>query len=55
MISASFEGIFESINKPTTPMVPAIIMITFQSTAKNTSLIGKILKITKHAAEASAI
>lgn len=34
MISASFEGIFESINKPTTPMVPAIIMITFQSTEK---------------------
>ncbi len=34
--SASRAGILDSINKETIPIVPAIIMMTFQSTAKNT-------------------
>ena len=55
IISARRAGIFDSMNKETIPIVPAIIMITFQSTAKNTCPMGRIPEITKTAAEVNAI
>lgn len=55
IISARSDGILDSINNETTPIVPAIIRITFQSTAENTILIGRIPSATKSAADAKAI
>jgi len=55
MMSARSAGIFDSMKKNTTPMVPAIIRMTFQSTEKKTSLQGKIPSSTNKAAEAQAI
>ncbi len=55
IISARSEGIFDSINSETIPIVPAIIIITFQSTEKKTLFSGMIPRITKSAAEVSAI
>ena len=46
MISASREGIPESMNRETVPMVPAIIMITFQSMAPGTFDTGSIPRTT---------
>ena len=53
--SASRDGIFDSINRDTTPMVPAIIMMTFQSTVLNTFPTGSIPRMTNTAADPSAI
>ncbi len=53
--SAISAGIFESMKRDTMPIVPAIISITFQSIAPNTSPAGRIPKITNKAAEPSAI
>jgi hypothetical protein len=55
IISASSDGIFDSINSETMPIVPAIIRITFQSTEKKTLPTGRIPKTTKSAADASAM
>jgi len=41
ILSARSAGIFDSMKMATSPMVPAIIMMTFQSMAENISLIGK--------------
>ncbi len=57
-MSANLEGILASIKRDTTPMVPAIIKITFQSMAANTSILGKIPanpSTTKITADPSAI
>ncbi len=53
--SARREGIFESINSETTPMVPAIISMTFQSTEPKTLPMGRMPSITKSAADANAM
>lgn len=55
ILSARREGIFDSIKNPTTPIVPAIIIITFQSIAAATLFRGKIPKATNKTAEAKAI
>gem|GEM_PF-3911823 len=53
--SAKREGIRELMKRDTTPMVPVIIMITFQSTAPITFSTGRIPKITNKLAEARAM
>jgi hypothetical protein len=53
--SARREGMRELIKRDTTPMVPVIIMITFQSTAPNIFALGNMPKMTKRVAEARAI
>ncbi len=55
MKSAKSDGILESIKRETSPMVPAIIRITFQSTVVNTFENGRIPKATKMVAVAMAI
>ena len=55
ILSAIRCGILDSVNKATSPIVPAIIKMTFQSIAKKTSWYGKIRKTTKIAAEMHAI
>ena len=55
MRSARRAGMRDSMNSATVPMVPAIIMITFQSTAEKTSPGGMMPSATKSAAEPSAM
>ncbi len=55
ILSASREGILDSMKNPTTPIVPAIINITFQSIAAITLSKGKIPRKTNIAAEVKAI
>jgi len=55
IMSASNDGILDSIKKKTTPIVPAIIIITFQSTAESTFPKGSIPNEINNRAEAKAI
>ncbi len=45
----------DSMKRNTMPIVPAIIMITFQSTAAATLATGRMPRITNSAAEPSAM
>jgi hypothetical protein len=54
MMSASSDGILDYMKKYTIPIVPDIIMITFQSTEERTFCIGKMPDNTNRAAEHNA-
>jgi hypothetical protein len=53
--SARSDGILDSMNSETTPIVPAIIRMTFQSTEPKTLSNGRMPSATNSAAEARAM